>query len=293
MQKMKWSKRKKFVLLAMILCVFGLPGCKVTQMRLMPEWDRNGEYFYLTRRYPETQFHLWGACLTESDGKISLLPPPSAIFPGLPLLLLEKCVICPLMDVLWLPADFARNCYLQSDGSVKGNGYYIQVMDVWGRPVKGVMVVCDAIGTGYCNIKTPVLKGRRHQGGCVGQTDENGELYVPYDCTTVDRLDVRAFACSVQGEFASTYYDSPYRHPPYVRKPTDYRRAVYEGSVDPNEVFPKRDTNRTIRIVMEPELEWPDGRHAKWKFIPKKECEMRRSNAKAAFYGNRANIDDL
>ena len=104
----------KAVIGGALLCF--LSGCMVP----IPEFDRNGEYFYLTRKYPETQFFLWGAELTQSNGKI--FPSLSALFPGFPLLLAEKCVICPAVDILWLPEDFLRNCYLQSDHAIANNG---------------------------------------------------------------------------------------------------------------------------------------------------------------------------
>lgn len=280
------------IVLGSVLLFDLLSGCKIMKMRLMPELDRNGKYFYLSRQYPETQFHLWGAALTESDGgPSSFLPSPLALFPGFPLVLVEKFVICPVLDILWLPEDFIRNCYLQSDRALTENGYYIQVMDVWGKPLKGIKVACSAYPS--CSRLTPVLKGKRHRDGCIGYTDENGELYVPYDCTTVEGVHVDAYARSAQGEYASTYYEPGYRHPPYVMKPHDYRGAVYKGSVDPDKVFPKREPKRRVRIVLEPELEWPDGRHARWKFIPDGVSELKESEAKALFYGNRPSLDDL
>lgn len=230
-----------------------LSGCMVP----IPEFDRNGEYFYLTRKYPETQFFLWGAELTQSTGKFEILPPLSAIFPGLPLLLAEKCVICPAVDILWLPEDFFRNCYLQSDRAIANNGYYVQVMDVYGKPLKGIKVGCS--GGEWYDHKEPILNGRRTRERFVGYTDENGELYVPFDCTAVESVAAGATAFSEQGAYESHYYDED-RH----------------RNSNPDDNFPKRD--RLIKIVMEPKMVYDKtGHNPKWGFQPNENSELKES----------------
>ena len=160
-------------------------GCKEFEQAV----DRHGDYIYLTKNYGSSSvgFSLLGKQLMhQNDGKFVLLPAPYGIFPGIPLFLVEKCVICPVIDICFLPTDFWRIIGAGEEENIRENGCYVQMMDVFGRPVPGVEVRMHAANG---NLMPIVYKGRRQKTlAARGITDKNGELFFPVDMTTVDCL---------------------------------------------------------------------------------------------------------
>ena len=269
------------VSLGMFLLV--ICGCKELEQAV----DRHGDYFYLTKNYGSSSvgFSLWGKQLMhQNDGKFVLFPAPSAIFPGIPLFFVEKCVICPVIDICLLPTDFWRNIGAGEEENIRENGCYVQVMDVFGRPVPGVEVRMHASNM---NLMPIVYKGRRQKTlAARGLTDKNGELFIPVDMTTVDRVhrDVSTAGTCGKGRFEMTHYERVYRHPPFTKGLTYgsrfYRQLSPKDIEDPDQLFPQRDNDHIIRVVLEPELVWPDGRNAQWSFIPEKSDNILRTNCK-------------
>lgn len=241
-----------------------LSGCAMSRFCPIPPIDRNGDYFYLTKKYPKTEFRLLGASITGYSGPITLGSVASAVFIGLPLYAGEKFVVCPVLDILWVPEDFFRNCYLQSESSITNNGYWVQLVDVRGKPVKGVRVDCGPAYRGSVIMgKPPVLKGQREVIHCYGYTDENGELYIPLDHTACAGLGAKALAVSDQGELESVVYE----------------HSKYKNS---NFFFPKRE--RAVRLVLD---------SVGGTFIPNEGLELRESSRSNYFYPNVKSINDL
>ena len=264
--------------LRILMTSFGLvlllvSGCKELEQAV----DRHGDYFYLTKNYGSVSFALWGKeLLNQDNGKFVLLPSPSAIFPGIPLFLVENFVICPVIDICLLPTDFWRNV-----GAGDENGCYVQVMDVFGRPVPGVEVRMSASNMN----KMPVVyKGRRQKTFAArGITDENGELFVPVDMTTVEsNVAVSTAGACEKGRFEMTHYRSG-----------EYRRWTLNGRENPDQLFPKRDKDHIIRVVLEPELVWPDGRNARWSFTPEKSDKILWANNRDWSFQDATRYDNL
>ena len=277
--------------LSLSLFVSVVCGCK----ELSEAVDRHGDYFYLTKNYGKSsvQFSLIGKQLLNQDaGKFVLLPSPTAIFPGIPLFIVENCVICPLIDITLLPTDFWRNLGAGDEDHIRENGYYVQVMDVFGRPVSGVEV---RIFTSNRNLMPVVYKGRRQKYLAVrGITDKNGELFVPVDASTVENIGSyvsTAGACE-KGTLDMTHYEREYRHPPFPKwwncGSRFYSRIKMSDVENPDELFPQRDEKHMKRVVLEPTLVWPDGRNAQWSFVPEKNDKIFKSDSR---YWNDSPVD--
>lgn len=288
---------KAFSLFAMMM---QLCGCQ----HLMEAVDRHGDYFYLTKNYGSSSvdFALFGKMLVhQDDGKFVLLPSPTAIFPGIPLVLIENYVICPVIDLVLVPTDMVRNFGSGDPEYIRSNGCYVQVMDVFGRPVPGVEVR-------VCNVnrnRMPVIyKGcRQRQLRARGLTDEFGELFIPVDMTTVDdkRLkDVSTAGKCSKGKYEMAHYEPGRHHPPFQAGHVDrfYRQLPRTDIENPDQLFPQRDEKRRIRVVLQPELTWPDGRTAQWSFIPEKREKISRAEnrfwslEKPAGYDNLSIMDE-
>ena len=282
---------KAFSLLAMMM---QLCGCQ----HMMEAVDRHGDYFYLTKNYGSSSvdFALFGKMLVhQDDGKFVLLPAPTAIFPGIPLVLIENYVICPMIDLVLVPTDMVRNFESADPEYIRLNGCYVQVMDVFGRPVYGVEV---RVHNGNRNKMPVIYKGCRQRWlRARGLTDEHGELFVPVDMTTVDgnRLNVSTAGKCSKGNFEMTHYEPGYRHPPFKAGHINqfYRQLPYKDIENPDHLFPQRDEKRRIRVVLQPELTWPDGRTAQWSFIPEKQEPISRSVNRFWSLENPTDYDNL
>jgi hypothetical protein len=159
-------------------------------------------------------------------------------------------------------------------------------MDVFGRPVPGVEVRVWHTNRN----KMPVIyKGTRQQRLCVrGLTDENGELFIPVDTTTVDHrpLNVSTAGKCSKGNYVLTHYEPGSRHPPFRTGHVDrfYRQLPREDIENPELLFPQRAEGHRLRVVLQPELTWPDGRTAQWSFVPEKREKI--SCAKSRFWAH-------
>ena len=174
-----------FVILLLLVADYRLPICP------FPWRGRNGTFYCYTRCYSEENngipFCLPGKSMTTRKGNEFLFPEtPTALFPGLPLLLLEQFVICPVIDTVMIPYDL----YLQSQKSAicKEEGILIKVQDRSGRPIQGLEIDLAINGKPGHQI---FYGGKACPKGAYGThvfTNEKGEAYVPIDlssCGTV------------------------------------------------------------------------------------------------------------
>ena len=281
------------VLLSLLASLTIVCGCR----QLKIEADRHGEYFYLTKNYYSSyvDFSLHGKQLMHENCLFSL-------FPGLPLYLVEKWIVCPLIDVCLLPSDWRRNVDYEDEEYVREHGFYVQVMDVFGRPVPGVEV---RAGTWNQNGMPVVYKGHRQKAFYArGLTDEKGELFIPVDPATVEELRKyvsTAGACE-KGQFRACWYVPGNVHPPFRKSYFAGEGLVVPGFCsqlsekdfeNPDLLFPQRDPEHVRRIVLEPELAWPDGKTAQWSFIPEKSDKIVRVHARSWSTADDGKYDDL
>ena len=111
-------------------------------MQPIPGPGREGMLYCYTKDYHvrELPFCLLGKSLTTSkgDGSWEIIPSPTAIFPGIPLLFAERNLICPFVDTVMIPYDVfmkARNKYL-----CEKKGAWLKIIDCSGRPMAGVEI---------------------------------------------------------------------------------------------------------------------------------------------------------
>ena len=131
-------KRTRIILIALggytvLSLIF---GCR-TPLQPIPGPGRDGRLYCYTVDYFDQYlpFSLIGKSLTcgGGDGSWAMLPPPTAIFPGLPLCLIEKFAICPAIDTLMIPYDLWLK-YWKSHVCDK-YGVLVKVRDRNGNPI--------------------------------------------------------------------------------------------------------------------------------------------------------------
>lgn len=268
-------KLKRLMIFAVAAGMLLTNGCQLDRIRPVPPFNRYGEYYFLTRNYSSSSltFQLWGKALCNQDsGKFVILPSPSAIIPGVPLALVEHLVICPVIDTLFLPVDLVCSFVYSSESRIISNGFYVQVMDVYGRPVPDITIFCwprlryDCLPSLYDGAPT------KHQ-VYFAKTDANGEVFVPVDADTCQygQLNVSAHAKSAQGVYTLSHYERGYSCPPYKNTWYSPRPELMEAkklSMDPDNVFPRHDGKNVVRYVLSPELMWDKKGQAHWKFLP-------------------------
>lgn len=257
------------------LCLLLTTGCQLDAIRPVPPLNRHGEYYFLAKHYGSSSvsFQLWGKALCNQDaGKFVILPSPSAIIPGIPLCLAEHYIICPVIDTLFLPFDYAYRVVHSDEEHILANGFYVQVMDVYGRPVANVTVYCWPM-LEYDGLRALYNGEPTQEQVYFAKTDENGEMFVPIDATTCrdGMIGAMILVKSAQGGYFSSYYERGYRHPPYMPggyHPRPEIKEAMKSCVDPDESFPKRDGRNVLRLVLEPELVYDEKKQAHWKFMP-------------------------
>ena len=183
------------------LAVFGilLLGCKLP-FQPIPGVNRPGEYYYYTKNYrdPSLGFNLLGKCLTASDGKFSIIPSPLAMFPGIPLYLVENYIVCPVVDTVFIPYDFCRG--LRNARICATDGVNVTVLDYWGRPAAGINVVFDGVahpgGRVICDGRVMGTSGMYFT-----QTDASGKCYIPVDFDSCYLKHLNAEAWTSEGHY--------------------------------------------------------------------------------------------
>ena len=133
---------------AVALAAMALAGCRLP-LQPIPGPGREGMLYCYTEDYGDRHlpFCLLGKSLVASKGNGSweIIPPPTAIFPGLPLVLVEKYAICPAVDTLMIPYDMLmklRNKYVCAN-----DGVWIQLVDRAGHPIPETEI--DQIGRAH------------------------------------------------------------------------------------------------------------------------------------------------
>ena len=97
-------KRTRIILIALggYTLLSLIVGCR-TPLQPIPGPGRDGRLYCYTVDYHDKYlpFSLIGKSLTcgGGDGSWTILPPPTAIFPGLPLYLIEQFAICPAIGL--------------------------------------------------------------------------------------------------------------------------------------------------------------------------------------------------
>ena len=197
----RWSLRRRAITWGIAIVVFGmlLSGCKLP-FQPIPGVNRPGEYYYYTKNYQDSSlgFNLLGKCLTASDDKFRILPPPLAIFPGLPLCLVENYIVCPIVDTVFIPYDFCRRFW--NARVCATDGVNVTVLDYWGRPAAGINVVFDGVAhAGRRVICDGMVMGP--SGMYFTQTDARGKCYIPVDLETCYLKHLKAEAWTSEGHY--------------------------------------------------------------------------------------------
>lgn len=167
-------------LFAAALCLAS--GCRMKHVCPIPGYERDGRFYCYTTDYFDegSDFGFLGKSLTMGggNGEWSILPPLSAIFPGLPLVLVERYVLCPVIDTVFIPFDCGQrlwNAYVCANGGVR-----IRVVDRAGHPQAGVEI--DLSMSVEHGAKHVIYDGEIRKKGSFKTklvTDEDGRVYVP------------------------------------------------------------------------------------------------------------------
>ena len=187
-------------LAGMMAIMVTMSGCRIP-LRPIPGMGRDGRLYCYTRDYSdrESSFCLLGKAMTMNPGNGSweIIPPPTAIFPGLPLYLAEQYVICPVLDTVFIPYDCclkAYNAYVCAHDGVR-----MVIVDTDGKPIEDVEISfsirrkCGAYEiVGGENITGPMRP-------IVLRTDANGELYLPIKLDSCEEVHYRGWAVTSAG----------------------------------------------------------------------------------------------
>ncbi len=184
----KWRMREKGAVAheacskvaAVALAAMALAGCRLP-LQPIPGPGREGMLYCYTEDYGDRYlpFCLLGKSLVASKGNGSweIIPPPTAIFPGLPLVLVEKYAICPAVDTLMIPYDMLmklRNKYICAN-----DGVWIRLVDRAGRPIAGTEIdLTIAANPGHRIVYGGEVMPRGYYETCV-KTGDDGKAYVP------------------------------------------------------------------------------------------------------------------
>lgn len=167
------------MVLSLALCVM-VTGCRIP-IQPIPGPGREGMLYCYTADYHDRHipFCLLGKSLTASkgNGAWEMIPPPTALFPGLPLVLVERFAICPIVDTAFIPYDLCvkfRNEYCAAK-----DGAWIKIVDHEGHPVPDVEIdISINANSGYRIVYDGEVQERGYLASYV-KTDCNGKAYVP------------------------------------------------------------------------------------------------------------------
>lgn len=174
--------------------ILTLTSCRLP-LKPIPGPGRNGRFYAYTEDYRErdSPFCLLGKSLTASKGNGSweIIPAPTAIFPGLPLLLLEQYVICPVVDTLLIPYDlWIRR---ENRAICASEGVSLVVLNAAGRPLEGVELSFSVCAQSGRRIVYDGVAQDRGAAVFTLKTDASGRVYLPLDFST-------CISCRFEGE---------------------------------------------------------------------------------------------
>jgi len=176
-------------------------GCR-TPLQPIPGPGRDGRLFCYVVDYHDKYlpFSLIGKSLTcgGGDGSWAILPPPTAIFPGLPLYLIEQFAICPAIDTLMIPYDLWLK-YWKSHVSDK-YGVLVKVKDCDGNPIPDLEfgVTIDQ-RSGYRIVYDGVARQSGYYSTSV-RSDASGAAYIPIDLGNCLRARFNGWALTSAGK---------------------------------------------------------------------------------------------
>lgn len=185
---------------AVALAAMALAGCRLP-LQPIPGPGREGMLYCYTEDYGDRYlpFCLLGKSLVASKGNGSweIIPPPTAIFPGLPLVLVEKYAICPAVDTLMIPYDMLmklRNKYVCAN-----DGVWIQLVDRAGHPIPETEIdlTIDA-NSGRRIVYRGEVMPRGYYETCV-KTGADGKAYVPIKLSSCREARFKGFAITSNG----------------------------------------------------------------------------------------------
>ncbi len=170
--------------LSLTSCVM-ISGCRIP-IQPIPGPGRDGMFYCYTADYHDRDipFCLLGKSLTASkrNGSWEIIPPPTALFPGLPLVLVEQVAICPIVDTAFIPYDLCvkfRNEYFAAK-----DGAWLKIVDHEGRSIPDVEIdISINANSGYRIVYDGEVQERGYLATYV-KTDCNGKAYVPIKFTS-------------------------------------------------------------------------------------------------------------
>ncbi len=196
-------KRTRIILIALggytlLSLIF---GCR-TPLKPIPGPGRDGRLYCYTVDYYDQYlpFSLIGKSLTcgGGDGSWAILPPPTAIFPGSPLYLIERFAICPAIDTLMIPYDIWLK-YWKSHVCDK-YGVLVKVRDRDGNPIPDLEFdVSIDQRPGYRIVYDGVARPRGYYSTSV-RSDASGTAYIPIDLGSCDKARFNSWSLTSVGK---------------------------------------------------------------------------------------------
>ena len=176
-------------------------GC-ITPLQPMPGPGCDGRLYCYTVDYHDEYlpFGLIGKSLTcgGGNGSWAILPPPTAIFPGLPLYLIEQFAICPAIDTLMIPYDLWLKCW--KSHLCDKFGVLVKVRDRDGNPIPDLEIgVTIDQRPGYRIVYNGVARPRGYYSTSV-RSDASGTAYIPIDLGNCLRARFNSWALTSAGK---------------------------------------------------------------------------------------------
>ena len=170
--------------LTFISCLM-IIGCRIP-IQPIPGPGRDGMLYCYTADYHDRYlpFCLLGKSLTASKGNGSweMIPPPTALFPGLPLVLVERFAICPIVDTAFIPYDLCVK--FRNEQFAAKDGAWIKIIDHEGHPIPDVEIDMSIDAkSGYRIVYGGEVQERGYLATCV-KTDCNGKVCIPVKFTS-------------------------------------------------------------------------------------------------------------
>ena len=201
---MRRAMRKRTKIILIVFSCYTLLSLIVgsqTPLQPIPGPGRDGRLYCYTVDYHDEYlpFSLIGKSLTcGGHGSWAILPPPTAIFPGLPLYLIEHFAICPMIDTLMIPYDLWLK-YWKSHVCDK-YGVLVKVRDCDGNPIPDLELgVTINQRLGYRIVYDAVARPRGYYSTSV-RSDASGTAYIPIDLGSCNGARFNSWALTSAGK---------------------------------------------------------------------------------------------
>lgn len=190
--------KKKLILFTSLAFLCGCRG-----LNPIPAWDRSGEFYSLTRNYNWYDLNGRDFCgpgkAMVQRGWMDMVPiPRPSLFLGIPIYLVEKYALCPVIDTLMLPRDIYIRKSLCDEVTT---GVLLELKDYWGRPATNISFGLRAVPDSDPGKKV-FYDGRRENSVLLARrTDAQGQYWFPLAPSTCEYIDFNVSAWTREGHF--------------------------------------------------------------------------------------------